>query len=53
MKLIRTITWEIPSLEQLDAESTEEVVERYEDYAEDELYDRFGYYPTVETKVEK
>lgn len=58
MKLVRTITWKnIPPLEyfrdelEWDVNSMEEVAEYLNDYALDDLYSIYGWYPTETTEI--
>ena len=60
MKLIRKITWEnIPPLEHFqkdlewDVKSMDEVADHLDDYALDELYASYGWYPKEVTYIEE
>jgi hypothetical protein len=59
MKVVRKITWELPPLEHFqkdlewDVKSMEDVKKELEDYATNELYDTYGYYPKEETFIEE
>lgn len=60
MKLVRKITWEnLPPLEYFqknldwDVKSMDEVADYLDDYATNELYDTYGWYPKEETYIEK
>lgn len=59
MKVVRKITWELPSLEHFqkdlewDIKSMEDLQNEFKEYSTNELYDYYGWYPKEETFVEE